>query len=81
MSPAELKVKAYRDFCQPLTKKHIRQFWGLTGYYRRFVQNYAEHSFLLTEATKKSAPDRVLWCDAMLDEFKYLQNLYVVFLL
>ena len=74
VSPAELKVKAVRDFCQPLTKKQIRQFLGLTGYYRRFVQNYAEHSFLLTEATKKSAPDRVLWCDAMFDEFKYLQS-------
>ena len=57
---AELKVKAVRDFQQPQTKKQIRQFLGLTGYYRRFVQNYAEHSYELTEATRKSAPERVM---------------------
>ena len=59
VTPAELKVKAVRDFQQPQTKKQIRQFLGLTGYYQRFVQNYAEHSYELTEATRKSAPERV----------------------
>ena len=72
--PAEPKVQAVRDFCQPQTKKQIRQFLGLTGYYRRFIKSYAEHSFLLTEATRKSAPDRVVWNAAMLDEFLYLQK-------
>ena len=74
VSPAELKVKAVRDFPQPQTKKQVRQFLGLTGYYRRFMENYAEHSFALTEATKKSSPDRVLWCDAMLYDYEYLKQ-------
>ena len=38
-TPAELKVKAVREFQQPQTKKQVRQFLGLTGYYRRFVRN------------------------------------------
>ena len=74
VTPAELKVKAVKDFQQPQTKKQIRQFLGLTGYYRRFVQNYAEHSFELTEATRKSAPERVCWTDVMFDEFMYLKD-------
>ena len=74
MSPAELKVKAVREFSQPLTKKNVRQFLGLTGYYRRFVQHYAEHSYLLTEATRKSAPERVVWSEAMLKEFQFLKE-------
>ena len=44
VSPAELKVKAVRDFQMPQTKKSVRQFLGLTGYYRRFIPKYAEHS-------------------------------------
>ena len=71
VTPADLKVKAVRDFQQPQNKKQIRQFLGLTGYYRRFVQNYAEHSFALTEATRKS---RGCWNDVMNGEFLYLKD-------
>ena len=66
VSPAELKVKALRDFSMPKTKKAVRQFLGLTGYYRRFIPEYAEHSYFLTEAIRKSAPDNVVCNDAML---------------
>ena len=38
------------------------------------MRNYAEHSFELTEATRKSAPDRVNWNDVMFNEFVYLQD-------
>ena len=74
VSPAELKVQAVREFCQPQTKKQIRQFLGLIGYYRKFVQNYAEHSYHLTEATKKNAHDRALFSDDMHIEFCYLKD-------
>ena len=74
VSPAELKVKAVRDFCIPKTKKGIRQFLGLTGYYRRFIPKYAENSFHLTEATRKTAPDCVNCCDELLHEFVYLRD-------
>ena len=75
VSPADLKVCAVKDFCQPKTKKHVRQFLGLTGYYRRFVQDYAKHSFNLTEATKKSAPERVVWSSTLEQEFVYLKEI------
>ena len=75
VSPADLKVSAVRDFCQPQTKRQVRQFLGLTGYYRRFIRNYSEHSFHLTEATKKSAPERVVWSSALNDEFCYLRDM------
>ena len=74
VTPAELKVQAVREFQQPQSKKQVRQFLGLTGYYRRFVPKYAEHSYELTEATKKSAPDRVVWNNVMCDEFIYLKD-------
>ena len=74
VSPAELKVKVVREFCQPQTKRQIRQFLGLTGYYRKFIQNYAEHTFELTQATRKSAPDRVVCNSVIIDEFVYLKD-------
>ena len=74
VSPAEGKIEAVRSFALPTTKKQIRQFLGLTGYYRRFVPKYAEHSFELTEATRKSAPERILWNDCMYAEYYYLKD-------
>ena len=74
VSPAALKVKAVQEFCFPRTKRQVRQFLGLTGYYRRFIPKYSEHAFHLTEATRKLAPDRVKQTDALLAEFLYLKN-------
>ena len=74
VSPADLKVQAVRQFAQPVTKKNVRQFLGLTGYYRRFVPEYATHSFNLTETTRKSAPERVAWNETLEGEFVYLKN-------
>ena len=75
VSPAECKILALKDYQQPITKKNIRQFLGLAGYYRKFIKDYADHSFYLTEATRKSAPDRVTWSDSMLTEFMYLKTI------
>ena len=74
VSPADLKVLAVREFPVPKTKKQVRQLLGLTGYYRRFVRNYAEHTFLLTEATKKSSSDCVCVTNELLSEINYLKD-------
>ena len=36
----------------------------MTGYYRRFIQNYAQKAAPLTELTKKGRPEIVEWNDA-----------------
>ena len=74
VSPSEGKIIALKTYQQPLTKKGVRQFLGLAGYYRKFIQDYASHSSSLTDATRKSAPERVVWNDVMYDEFCYLKN-------
>ena len=74
VSPANLKVCAVSEFPTPRTKKQVRQFLGLTGYYRRFIEKYAEHTFALTEATKKSAPERVVQSELLLKECDHLKH-------
>ena len=38
------------------------------------MPKYAEHSFELTEATRKSTPERILWNDCMYAEYYYLKD-------
>ncbi len=73
VTPADCKVAAIKQFKQPKTKRHVKQFLGLTGYYRRFVEHYADHTQHLREAISQVAPDNVVWNKYMYDEFVYLK--------
>ena len=46
---------------RPKTKKQVRAFIGLTGYYRDFILNYAAKAAPLTDLTKKGQPNKVSW--------------------
>ena len=73
VSPARGKIDAVRQFPIPRTKKQVRQFLGITGYYRKFVRQYAEHTFNLTEANRKSSPESILWSHVLDDEYSYFE--------
>ena len=46
----------------------------MTGYYRKFIPDYAGHSVALTAATRKTAPATVEWSQQLEDEFQYLKQ-------
>jgi transposase InsO family protein len=50
------KVDAVKNWPRPQHKKDVRAFLGLTSYYRKFIQSYAEKSKPLTQLTTKHAP-------------------------
>ena len=52
--------------------KEIKQFLGLTGYYRKFVPRYADISRLLTTLTKKDA--KFEWTSACQKSFELLKE-------
>ena len=46
--PEKCKLQAVEDFPSPVTKKQVRAFLGFTGYYRKFIPDYAEIAAPLT---------------------------------
>lgn len=58
------KIRAVTDFHTPKTKKDVREFWGMVGYYHRFVPGFADIVACLSDLTWKEAPNKVLWTEA-----------------
>ncbi|XP_055838190.1 uncharacterized protein K02A2.6-like [Episyrphus balteatus] len=48
------KVSAVKNFPIPKTKRQVRRFLGLSGWYRRFVNNYSALAAPLSDTTKNS---------------------------
>jgi len=56
VKPHVSKLEAVASFPVPKTKKEVRTFLGLSGYYRKFIPGYAGIAIPLTDLTRKSAP-------------------------
>ena len=69
------KVETVRSFAIPQTKTNVRAFLGLTGYYRRFIPDYATIALPLTDLTRKTAPNQVCWDQQCDQAFKRLKEL------
>lgn len=71
--PDTAKVIAIREFPTPQSKKDVRSFLGITGYYRKFIPDYSSIAAPLSDLTKKKSPNRVLWsseCDIAFNKLK-----------
>ena len=52
----EAKVQALENYMRPKTKKDLQAFLGITGYYRRFIEDYATHLFHFTSVQRSQHP-------------------------
>ena len=55
MDPA--KIEKLIQLKNPSTKKQVRQFLGLAGYFRNFIKDFEEISAPLSNLTKNTSPD------------------------
>ena len=74
MKPEESKVLAIQQMKQPKTKKDIRTFLGMTGYYRHFIREYAAIAEPLTNLTRKGEHDTVNWTVSTEQAFQTLKK-------
>ena len=61
VKPEINKLEVMENFPVPKTEKEVRSFLGLTGYYRRFIKEYASMAVPLTNLTRKESPEIVVW--------------------
>ena len=47
--PGKGTFEAVADFSRPVTNKNVRSFLGLTGYYHKFIPDYATVALPLTD--------------------------------
>lgn len=73
--PGDHKIKAVTDFPVPQSIHNVRQFVGLTSYFRQFVPNYACIAKPLTSLLKKS--NSWCWSEAEEAAFKKLKEILV----
>ena len=72
ISPLPNKLDSIRHMPVPNSAKEIKQFLGLTGYYRKFVPRFADISRPLTTLTKKDA--KFEWTSAGQKSFELLKE-------
>ncbi|GKD86464.1 putative reverse transcriptase domain-containing protein [Tanacetum coccineum] len=66
------KIKAVKDWASPTTPTEIRQFLGLTGYYRRFIEGFLKIAKPLTELTQKNK--KYIWGENQESAFQLLKQ-------
>ena len=57
-------VEKIKDAPRPSTKKQVRSFIGVAGYYRDFIPNFAAIAAPLSDLTRKGQPHKVEWSKA-----------------
>ena len=74
---SEEKARAIVEAPRPETKKQVKSFLGMIGFYRKFVPNFAEIALPLTNLTKKGSPNGVPWDDIHQRSFESLKSYMV----
>ena len=72
ISPLPNKLDSIKHMPAPSSAKEIKQFLGLTGYYRKFVPRFADISRPLTTLTKKDA--KFEWTSACQKSFELMKE-------
>jgi len=61
MQPKQDMVQKIVDTPRLKTKKQLRSFLGMVGFYRQFILNVAAIAVPLTELTRKGQPNEIVW--------------------
>nr|GEV98237.1 putative reverse transcriptase domain-containing protein [Tanacetum cinerariifolium] len=66
------KIEAVKNWASHTTPIEIRQFLGLTGYYRRFIKDFSKIAKSLTELTQKNK--KYIWDEDQEIDFQLLKQ-------
>ena len=72
--PEQSKIEAVMSFPVPQTKKEVRAFLRVTGYYHKFIPNFATIAAPLSDLIQKNCPNRVEWTPLCAKAFEELKK-------
>ncbi len=72
LRPDPKLMEAIRNYPTPQNKKQVKSFLGLSGYYNKFIWDYANKARALTILTKQKEEFR--WCPEEKNTFKFLKT-------
>lgn len=73
LKPLPAKVQSVQSAERPCTKKAVKSFSGVVGFYRKFIPNFSAIAVPLTDLTKKGQPNIVEWGEPQDNAFKTLE--------
>ena len=75
VAPKMSNVQAIIDFPIPKNRKNIMQFLGLAGYYRKFVSNFSDLVYPISELLKKDS--KFVWDESCDQSFRKLKAIMI----
>ena len=72
IKPQIEKVKAIHEMRPPTNPKGVREFLGMVGYYRKFINRFADAARPLTKLIQKDF--KFIWSDESQTGFEYLRT-------
>nr|GFA32154.1 putative reverse transcriptase domain-containing protein [Tanacetum cinerariifolium] len=66
------KIESIKDWASPKTATEIRQFLGLVGYYRRFIEGFSKIARPMTKLTQKKV--KFEWGDKQEEAFQVIKQ-------
>ena len=73
----EDNISKVRDAPRPTTKKQVKSFLGLVGYYQDFIPNFAAVAAPLSDLLRKGQPNVIVWNEPQERAYLYLKNVIV----
>ena len=73
------RKEAVKNLERPKTKKQLKSFLGMAGYFRSHIPNFARRAKVLTSLTKKDSPDKLVgvWGESEQKAFNLIKQAMV----
>lgn len=75
VTPDPSKIEAVENFPTPKTTKDLKSFLGLSGYYRRFIKDFAKIAKPLNSLLKEGT--EYIWTEEQEEAFKHIKQILV----
>ncbi|XP_037831815.1 uncharacterized protein LOC119617061 isoform X2 [Kryptolebias marmoratus] len=74
IKPQINKITAIESCPLPETRKQLRSFLGMAGFYHRFIPHFSARAALLTDLTGSRSPNKILWTEEAKTAFQDLRQ-------